>query len=137
MAKHKYIETPEKLWELFESYVLHEKQNPMYKQEYVGKDGRTELTPLETPITFEGFECYLMDQGVIEDLGHYSRNKDERYTEYVPIITRIRKNCFVHNFRGASVGLFNANIIAKKLGLSEKVETQQTIVQRFDFDVND
>jgi len=137
MGKHKYIETPEKLWELFESYVLHEKQNPMYKQEYVGKDGRTELTPLETPITFEGFECYLMDQGIIQDLGHYSNNKDERYSEYVTIITRIRKNCFVHNFRGASVGLFNANIIAKKLGLSEKVETQQTIIQRFDFDVND
>ena len=137
MAKHKYIETPEKLWELFESYVLHEKQNPMYKQEYVGKDGRTELTPLETPITFEGFECYLMDKGIIQDLGHYSNNKDERYSEYVTTITRIRKNCFVHNFRGASVGLFNANIIAKKLGLSEKVETQQTIIQRFDFDVND
>jgi hypothetical protein len=78
-----------------------------------------------------------MDQGVIEDLGDYAKNKDERYNEYAPIITRIRKNCFVHNFRGASVGLFNANIIAKKLGLSEKVETQQTIVQRFDFDVND
>jgi hypothetical protein len=137
MAKHKYIETPEKLWELFKSYVLHEKQNPMYKTEYVGKDGRAELTALETPITFEGFECYLMDQGIIEDLGDYSKNKDGRYSEYAPIITRIRKNCFVHNFKGASVGLFNPNIIAKKLGLSEKVETQQTIVQRFDFDVND
>ena len=137
MGKHKYIETPEKLWELFEEYVLHEKQNPMYKTEYVGKDGRTELTPLETPITFEGFECYLMDKGIIGDLGHYSSNLNKAYTEYLPIITRIRKNCFVHNFRGASVGLFNANIIAKKLGLSEKVETQQTIIQRFDFDVND
>lgn len=37
MAKHKYIESPYKLWELFEAYVLNEKQNPMYKQEYVGK----------------------------------------------------------------------------------------------------
>jgi len=137
MAKHKYIETPEKLWELFESYVLHEKQNPMYKTEYVGKDGRTELTPLETPITFEGFECYLEDKGIINDLGDYASNKNEKYSEYSTIITRIKRNCFVHNFKGASVGLFNANIIAKKLGLSEKVETQQTIVQRFDFDVND
>jgi hypothetical protein len=137
MAKHKYIESPDKLWELFEAYVLNEKQNPMYKQEYVGKDGRTELTPLETPITFEGFECYLEDKGIINDLGNYSSNLNKAYTEYLPIITRIKRNCFVHNFRGASVGLFNANIIAKKLGLSEKVETQQTIIQRFDFDVND
>jgi hypothetical protein len=137
MSKKKYIETPERLWELFEEYVKHEKNNPMLKVDYVGKDGRKEYTELETPITFEGFECYLMDKGVIEDLGHYSNNKDNRYSEYVTIITRIRKNCFTHNFKGASVGLFNANIIAKKLGLSEKVETQQTIITRFDFDGND
>jgi len=137
MGKHKYIETPEKLWELFEEYVLHEKKNPMYKTEYVGKDGRTELTPLETPITFEGFECYLMNKGIIGDLGDYASNKNEKYSEYSTIITRIRKNCFGHNFRGASVGLFNVNIIAKKLGLSEKVEKQQKNIQRFDFDVND
>ena len=137
MPKHKYIETPDKLWELFQEYVLNEKNNPMYKTEYVGKDGRETLTALETPITFEGFECYLMDKDIIAHLSDYSANKDDKYAEYSTIITRIRKNCFVHNFKGASVGLFNANIIAKKLGLSEKVETQQTIVQRFDFDVND
>jgi hypothetical protein len=137
MGKNKYIETPEKLWELFEAYVLNEKQNPMYKTDYVGKDGRAELTPLETPITFEGFECYLEDKGIISHLSDYSANKDNKYSEYSTIITRIKRNCFVHNFKGASVGLFNANIIAKKLGLSEKVESQQTIIQRFDFDVND
>ena len=59
------------------------------------------------------------------------------YPEYLPIITRIKQFCFSQNFKGASVGLFNANIIAKKLGLSEKVESQQTIIQRFDFDGND
>lgn len=122
MAKHKYIETPEKLWELFLDYVLNEKNNPMYKQEYVGKDGRVEKTPLETPITFEGFECYLSDINVISDLGHYEMNKDGRYTEYVTIVTRIKKNCFVHNFKGASVGLFNANLIARKLGIKESTD---------------
>ena len=74
---------------------------------------------------------------VISHLSDYSANKDNKYSEYSTIITRIKRNCFVHNLRGASVGLFNANIIAKKLGLSEKVETQQTIVQKFDFDGND
>jgi len=120
MPKHKYIETPEKLWDLFEQYVIHEKDNPMFKVEYVGKDGRIEKTPLETPITFEGFECYLEDRGIISHLSNYSANKDDKYIEYLTIITRIKRNCFVHNFRGASVGLFNANLIAKKLGLIDK-----------------
>lgn len=122
MAKHKYIETPERLWELFTEYVEHERSNPMYRVEYVGKDGERVNTPLQVPITFEGFECWLADKGEIADLGHYVSNRDGQYEEYVTIITRIRNNCFAQNFKGASVGLFNANIIARKLGLTDKQE---------------
>jgi hypothetical protein len=135
-TSHKYIESPEKLWELFLNYVLFETLNPMYKVEYVGKDGRIERTPLETPITFEGFECYLADNNVINDLGDYAKNDNGRYTDYAPIITRIQKNCFVHNFKGASVGLFNPNIIAKKLGLVEKTQTDLKVEQKLFPDVN-
>ena len=124
MAKHKYIETPEKLWEYFKSYVQFERDNPMNKVEYAGKDGIERNTKLETPITFEGFECYLADQDVIDDLGDYSSNKDERYTDYATIITRIRKNCFVHNYKGAAVGLFNANLIARKLGIADSTKNE-------------
>ena len=124
MAKHKYIETPERLCELFTEYVAHEKNNPMYKTEYVGKEGEKVQTPLQVPITFEGFECWLADNDIITDLGHYAANTDNSYEPYRTIITRIRKNCFTQNFKGASVGLFNANIIAKKLGLVEKTENK-------------
>jgi len=126
MGRPKNIKTPEILWKLFEDYVKHEADNPMYKVEYVGKEGRVEKTPLETPITFMGFECWLWDNQYINDLGDYQKNTDGRYSEYTPIITRITQNCFVHNFKGASVGIFNANIIARKLGLTEKQEVSQT-----------
>lgn len=131
MPKPKLIETPEYLWILFEQYVLHEKTNPMKRTDYVGRDGLSVQTNLETPITFEGFECYLSDQGVIEDLGDYGKNKDDRYTEFVTTIKRIKGNCFVHNYKGAAVGLFNASIVAKKLGLIEKSDStiSQTITQ--------
>jgi len=141
MPKHKYIETPEKLMELFKEYVLHERDNPMIKVEYVGRDGEKKLTPLEVPITFEGFECYLAELGIINDLGDYSSNKDGRYDEYATIITRIRKNCYVHNFKGAAVGLFNASIIARKLGLVDKTETkvdiEKPIFKGIDLDVTE
>lgn len=117
--KSKYIETPEKLLELFRDYVRHEAENPMYKVDYVGKDGRLEKTALATPITFEGFECYLFDNEIINDLGDYAKNKDGRYTEYAPIIAYIRNHCFVHNFKGAAVKLFDPNLIARKLGIKD------------------
>lgn len=122
MGKRKYIETPTKLWEWFCKYVKHECNHPMYKIEYVGRNGEKVRTPLETPITFEGFECYLADKGVIQDLGDYVSNKGGRYAEYSTIITRIQKNCFVHNYKGAAVGLFHANLIARKLGIADKKE---------------
>lgn len=117
--KKKYIEHPDILWELFLAYVAHEQAHPMHKVEYVGKDGRKEKTPLEVPITFDGFECYLWDQGIICNLSNYETNKDGSYDSYQPIISRIKKNCFTHNFKGAAVGLFNANLIARKLGIKD------------------
>jgi hypothetical protein len=100
----------------------------MYRVEYVGKEGREEFKPLSVPITFEGFECYLADKDIIQDLGDYASNKNGRYKRFSTIITRIRKNCFVNNFNGAAVGLFSPNLIARKLGLTDKTET--TIVEQ-------
>lgn len=124
MAKHKYIESPEKMWELFEEYVIHEKKNPMLKVEYVGRDGKKVDTRLDVPITFMGFELYLQDENVIQDLGDYVSDKSSRYKEYATIITRIQNNCYHQNFKGASVNLFNANLIARKLGLVDKQHTE-------------
>ena len=124
VGRPKDIKTPEILWNLFCDYVEHEKKSPLYRRDYVGKDGEEKDTPLQVPITFEGFECYLWDNGIISDLKDYASNKDERYTEFAPIITRIRQNCFVQNFKGASVGLFNANLIARKLGLVESTKNE-------------
>jgi hypothetical protein len=59
MAKHKYIETPEKMWELFEAYKYATKNNPFLVQDYVGKDGEMVYRERERPLTFEGFKNYV------------------------------------------------------------------------------
>lgn len=121
----KYL-TPAELWEHFEAYVVKEREAPWIKVEYAGKDGEEKHTPLQVPITFEGFECYLQDKDIISHLSDYSANTDGAYKDYIPVIARIRNNCFVQNFKGASVGAFNASIIAKKLGLIERVNQNVT-----------
>ena len=128
MGRPNKITSPDELWQLFCEYVDHAKNNPMYRVEYVGKEGREEFKPLSVPITCEGFECYLADKDIIQDLGDYASNKNGRYKRFSTIITRIRKNCFVNNFNGAAVGLFSPNLIARKLGLTDKTET--TIVEQ-------
>ena len=125
----KYIESPERMWELFLQYVEYKKKNPIFKREYVGKDGTPVNTPLNPPLSWEGFEVYLGMNEIAKDIKDYSSNKDGRYSEYIPIVTRIKDFCFVNNFEGAGVGIFNPSIIARKLGLVDKQENKVQVEQ--------
>ena len=119
MAKTKYIKTPEELWQLFERY---EKSlgTLLIPQSHV-KLGIVHLD-IKEPMTFEGFECWLADNDIIQDLGHYAANTDESYDGYRTIITRIRKSIYSHNFNRAAVGLYKENLIARQLGMADKVQ---------------
>ena len=124
MGKHKYIETPEKMWELFLEYKSSVKNNPRFKIEYVGKDGERVQTPLERPLTMEGFECYLFNEGIISDLSHYFMNLDNRYTEYVAICSRVRKEVRNDQIEGGMVGQYNPSITQRLNGLTDKTENK-------------
>ena len=128
MAKHKYIETPEKMWEYFEAYAIETKENPRYKIEYVGKEGERVKTPLERPLTMEGFELYLHRENVIADLGHYFANTNNRYNEYCTICSHIRKAIRNDQIEGGMVGQYNPSITQRLNNLTDKVET--TIVEQ-------
>lgn len=121
-GRPKNIDSPKQLGELFEQYSKWCKENPIKKHDFVGKDAIEVYRELERPLTFAGFECYLFDLGIINDLGDYEKNKEGRYTEFTPIITRIKKYIDCDQFTGATVGIYNHNIIARKLGLIDKTQ---------------
>lgn len=122
MGKPKYIETPEKMWELFLAYVDEVKSNPRIKVEYVGRNGDRVNTPLEVPLTMEGFEMYVFKQGLNTELSHYFSNKDDRYTNYVAICSRVRKAIRQDQIEGGMVGSYNASITQRLNGLTDKSE---------------
>ena len=126
MAKHKYIETPEKMWEYFETYAIETKDNPRYKIEYVGKEGERVKTPLERPLTIEGFELWMAKNEIIMDLSQYFANTEGRYTEYQTICSRIRKAVRNDQIEGGMVGQYNASITQRLNGLKEQTETDIT-----------
>lgn len=127
MAKHKYIETPEKMWELFEAYKSEVKSNPRKKHVFVGKDGNSDFERLEVPLTIEGFECWCYDMGIIGDLSHYFANTNDRYSEYLTICSRIRKAIRKDQIEGGMVGQYNPSITQRLNGLTEKVQNEQNI----------
>ena len=126
MAKHKYIETPEKLYELFEKYKTKVHENPRYKYE-LDRKGEIVPVPLRVPLTMEGFNVFCFNEvGFVEQ---YFENRDGRYQEYVGICSHIKKEIRNDQIEGGMVGQYNASITQRLNGLTEKQETTIVLEQ--------
>lgn len=122
MGKHKYIETPEKMWELFEAYKAQTKSNPILVQDFVGKDGDEVNRKKERPLTIDGFECWCYDNDIISNLSNYFANSDNKYSEYSTICSRIRKAVRTDQIEGGMSGIYNPSITQRLNGLTDKSE---------------
>jgi hypothetical protein len=126
-AGTKYIETPEKLWDYFVDYKDDVKSNPIKKMVFVGKDGVKDYEERERPLTIDGFECWLADKGIIGDLSHYFANTDNKYSDYLTICSRIKKNVRNDQIEGGMANIYNPSITQRLNGLTEKQETNTTV----------
>lgn len=124
MGKHKYIETPEKMWELFEAYKKETKANPILVQDFVGKDGDEVNRKKERPLTVEGFECFVMNNTAISypDLSRYFAGTEETYKPYYAICSRIRNQIRQDQIEGGMAGIYNPSITQRLNGLTDKSE---------------
>lgn len=130
MGKHKYIDTPEKLWELFVEYRKDVKDHPRQRMVYVGKDGDEKREPLERPLTMEGFENYVADQPDMPmGLEHYFANSNDEYKEYCTICSRIKKAIRQDQIEGGMVGQYNASITQRLNGLVDKSSLDANVKQ--------
>ena len=123
MAKHKYIESPEKLWEHFQAYKADIKSRPFKVKDWVGKDGDQIEREKERPLTIEGFENYCFEHNIISDLGKYFANSDNAYSEFRTICSRIRQVIRQDQIEGGMAGMYNPSITQRLNGLTEKSES--------------
>ena len=122
----KNIETPEKMWEYFETYKKWVKSNPIQVQDYVGKDAEMVYRTKERPLTIDGFECWCYDNEIISDLSQYFANTEQRYTDYQTICSRIRKAVRTDQIEGGMAGIYNPSITQRLNNLTER--TENTII---------
>ena len=120
MAKSKYIETPEALWELFISYKKEIKENPILQHDFAGKDAVSVKREKERPLTFEGFENYVADKEVIQSLDQYFSNQNGLYDDYVGICSRIKRVIRQDQIEGGMCGSYNQSITQRLNSLVEK-----------------
>jgi len=120
----KYIESPEKMWELFLAYKKEVKDNPKIKKDWVGKDAEQVYREIERPVTMVGFECYVMNHTNITypDLTEYFEGKNESYKDYFPMSSRIKREIEDDLTTGGLTMLYSQNITSRMVGLVDKKE---------------
>ncbi len=129
VGRPKNIESPEKLWQLFEDYIKKTKSTPFLVRDWVGKDADEVNREKEKPLTLEGFENHCFTEGIISDLGDYFKNKEERYTQFAPICRAIKSFIRQDQIEGGMAGIYTPSITQRLNGLVEKTsnENKQTV----------
>ena len=130
MGRYKLIESPEKMWELFCDYKAKAKSSPILVQDFVGKDGTEVKRERERPLTMEGFECFVWDEGIIEGVEQYFSNREGRYSDFVGICSRIRKEIRQDQISGGMAGIYNPSITQRLNNLVEKTDTETEGIQK-------
>ncbi len=129
-AKHgrdKIFENPENLWESACEYFEWCDANPFKKQEaktinigdYQSKVEIVELDVMRA-YTWNGLHIFL------DIYNLHSYKADPKYKDFSNVLTRIGEVIYTQKFTGAASGFFNSSIIARDLGLADKIEKQKT-----------
>jgi len=126
MAKHKYIETPERMLELFNEYKEQNNNSKDWmKFQYVGKDGERVTDPLKPPLTYEGFKIYCRNN--VGDVHNYFENTDERYNEYKEVCRAIKEEIRNDQIVGGMLNFYNPSITQRLNSLTENTNMNTTL----------
>jgi hypothetical protein len=123
----KYIPTPELLWQYFTEYEADVKARPFIVKDYVGKDGQEVDREKQRCLSTEGFEDYLFEKGIINDLGDYFSNKEGRYSDFIAITKAIKRRIRRDQIEGGMAGVYNPSITQRLNGLVDKSENKDTV----------
>ena len=123
----KYIETPEKMWELFLKFKKEKKANPILIVDWVGGMGKKVVREKERPITMEGFSMWLYESKIIDDVWQYFSNLNGAYSDYLGVCSRIRESIRTEQIEGGMAGIYNPSITQRLNGLVEKSEVKAQV----------
>ena len=142
-GRDKLFSTPELLWDAACEYFQWCDDNPWTTRKATqknvpvkvrrGKKTVTEMqqqteqqvSPVSRPYTLSGLCLYLdASTGWWRRFRYDCEEKNDK--DFLTVIARIEEVIETQQFEGACVGAFNANIIARKLGLADKQEVDHT-----------
>ena len=124
-GRDRLFASPELLWEAACEYFEWCDKHPWTQVDYRGRELTKVELPTARPYTITGL-CLYLDCNVQYFTDFENRLTDSNQDKgFSVVITRIRETIYTQKFEGAAVGAYNANIIARDLGLTDKREHKQ------------
>ncbi|MCK4786850.1 MAG: DNA-packaging protein [Desulfobacteraceae bacterium] len=125
-GRDKLFATSELLWDAACEYFQWCDDNPWIKTETKERSSGKDITtaPSSRPYTISGL-CLYLDCN-IQYLSQFKADLPENEEDFSLVITRIEQTIYTQKFEGAAVGVFNANIIARDLGLKDASTSEVT-----------
>ena len=119
-GRDKLFATPELLWQAACEYFQWCEDNPIEAYENKGTKN-INLVKFRRPFTIKGFclYCDATEHWFTEFKKGLNKEKEK---DFLYICRKIEEIIYNQKFEGAAIGIFNANIIARDLGLKERTD---------------
>lgn len=125
-GRDRLFKTPELLLEACGEYFQWCQDNPFKEQLAFHAQGVVTKTTVDKmrPFTIQGLCSYLdCNTHYINEFEEALKGKTDKLSrDFSAILTHVRETIYNQKFSGAASGFFNANIIARDLGLQDKQE---------------
>lgn len=123
-GRDKIFATPQIMKEACYEYFEYQSTQKWETIDFKGKDVKEVKIPTSSPFTLTGL-CIFLDVNTV----YFTRfekalngKEDQDSKDFSQVITHVRDIIYNQKFEGAAVGAYNANIIARDLGIVDKKE---------------
>ena len=120
-GRNPIFKNPDDLWTAACEYFEWVQANPLYEDKVNFHQGQAvhEAIPKMRAMTIQALTFFI---DISDDTwANYCANKD-----FIGITTQIKKVIYSQKFEGAAADMLNSNIIARELGLPDKVQNEHT-----------
>jgi len=127
-GRDKLFKTPDLLWKEATKYFQWCDDNPLKESKPFHSQGKIIIAEVDKmrAFTITGLCLYLdcNEAYMREFRGDLKVKEDQLSKDFSTVITKIYQTIYQQKFTGAAADLLNANIIARDLGLAEKVNQE-------------
>ena len=138
MARPFKFKDPKEVWALYERYLIHLSENPMYRNELIksgDQAGKQIPVRVDVPPNIWGF-CLFANIDRVTYYDYVNGNSENLDKELINIFTCVDDDIKQKQITGATVNLYNANIVARLNGLKDVQQVEQTNPEQINISID-